>query len=338
MVSRPRSDAGRRRGRCVGPGDAGCSPSPSWASCGTVDGGPGDRPGHGDHHPDLLRLPGDGRDPGRHPARAAPPPATPTSRSAPCCARPGRTDWITEAGRAKLAAAGIAPPAAGPAAGAGPADPRGPLPAAAGRRTPSSCQPVRLHRVQGAVALPCLRRTLRPGEGAVTVTITRPVRRRPASTRCPSPPSTGSPTTRSRSPSPCRTELRDDVRVPRRPAPHRAARRGRRRTSAGRTRSAPRPAELAAARPAADRGAGDPRRRVLRATPCAALRGRRHRRGAAAAGPLHHARSTPDRARHYGAVVAGSGITPVLSLVATALAVEPASRSPWCTATARRAR
>ncbi|WBB56108.1 1,2-phenylacetyl-CoA epoxidase subunit PaaE [Verrucosispora sp. WMMD573] len=33
----------------------------------------------------------------------------------------------------------------------------------------------------------------------------------------------------------------------------------------------------------------------------------------------------PDRARRYGAVVAGSGITPVLSLVATALAVEPAS-------------
>ena len=32
-----------------------------------------------------------------------------------------------------------------------------------------------------------------------------------------------------------------------------------------------------------------------------------------------------DRVRHYGAVVAGSGITPVLSLVATALAVEPAS-------------
>ncbi|MEU8259377.1 1,2-phenylacetyl-CoA epoxidase subunit PaaE [Micromonospora sp. NPDC048999] len=33
----------------------------------------------------------------------------------------------------------------------------------------------------------------------------------------------------------------------------------------------------------------------------------------------------PDRVRRYGAVVAGSGITPVLSLVATALAVEPAS-------------
>jgi ring-1,2-phenylacetyl-CoA epoxidase subunit PaaE len=33
----------------------------------------------------------------------------------------------------------------------------------------------------------------------------------------------------------------------------------------------------------------------------------------------------PGRARRYGALVAGSGITPVLSLVATALAVEPAS-------------
>lgn len=34
---------------------------------------------------------------------------------------------------------------------------------------------------------------------------------------------------------------------------------------------------------------------------------------------------TPDRVRHYAAVAAGSGITPVLALVATALAVEPAS-------------
>jgi ring-1,2-phenylacetyl-CoA epoxidase subunit PaaE len=34
----------------------------------------------------------------------------------------------------------------------------------------------------------------------------------------------------------------------------------------------------------------------------------------------------PDRARHYGAIAAGSGITPVLSLVATALGTEPASR------------
>ncbi|MFI2650578.1 1,2-phenylacetyl-CoA epoxidase subunit PaaE [Micromonospora fulviviridis] len=43
--------------------------------------------------------------------------------------------------------------------------------------------------------------------------------------------------------------------------------------------------------------------------------------------PLGHFTSAfaPDRVRHYGAVVAGSGITPVLSLVATALSVEPAS-------------
>ncbi len=34
----------------------------------------------------------------------------------------------------------------------------------------------------------------------------------------------------------------------------------------------------------------------------------------------------PSRSRHYAGVVGGSGITPVLSLVATALAVEPASR------------
>ncbi|PWU51439.1 phenylacetate-CoA oxygenase/reductase subunit PaaK [Micromonospora sp. S4605] len=43
--------------------------------------------------------------------------------------------------------------------------------------------------------------------------------------------------------------------------------------------------------------------------------------------PLGHFTSAfdPGRVRHYGAVVAGSGITPVLALVATALAVEPAS-------------
>ncbi|SCG80063.1 ring-1,2-phenylacetyl-CoA epoxidase subunit PaaE [Micromonospora echinaurantiaca] len=43
--------------------------------------------------------------------------------------------------------------------------------------------------------------------------------------------------------------------------------------------------------------------------------------------PLGHFTSAfdPGRVRRYGAVVAGSGITPVLALVATALAVEPAS-------------
>lgn len=44
--------------------------------------------------------------------------------------------------------------------------------------------------------------------------------------------------------------------------------------------------------------------------------------------PLGHFTTAfaPDRVRHYGAVAAGSGITPVLSLVATALATEPGSR------------
>ena len=43
--------------------------------------------------------------------------------------------------------------------------------------------------------------------------------------------------------------------------------------------------------------------------------------------PLGHFTTdfTPERSRHYGAIVAGSGITPVLSLLATALRTEPAS-------------
>ncbi len=35
----------------------------------------------------------------------------------------------------------------------------------------------------------------------------------------------------------------------------------------------------------------------------------------------------PDQARHYGAVAAGSGITPILSIISSALAIEPASRA-----------
>ena len=44
--------------------------------------------------------------------------------------------------------------------------------------------------------------------------------------------------------------------------------------------------------------------------------------------PLGHFTTdlTPERTRHYAAIVAGSGITPVLSLVATALQTEPTSR------------
>jgi ring-1,2-phenylacetyl-CoA epoxidase subunit PaaE len=43
----------------------------------------------------------------------------------------------------------------------------------------------------------------------------------------------------------------------------------------------------------------------------------------------------PGRARHYGAVAAGSGITPILSILATALEVEPASRATLIYANAR---
>src|SRR5262249_44921264 len=44
--------------------------------------------------------------------------------------------------------------------------------------------------------------------------------------------------------------------------------------------------------------------------------------------PLGHFTTAfdPGRTRHYAAIAAGSGITPVLSLVATALEVEPKSR------------
>ncbi len=41
----------------------------------------------------------------------------------------------------------------------------------------------------------------------------------------------------------------------------------------------------------------------------------------------------PAQARHYGAVAAGSGITPILSILATALEVEPASRATLITPT-----
>ena len=72
-----------------------------------------------DHHPDLHRLPGDGRDPGRHPPGAGRRRPPRRRGRAPSAARPGRTDWITEPGRAKLAAAGIAPPARGRAGSVG---------------------------------------------------------------------------------------------------------------------------------------------------------------------------------------------------------------------------
>ena len=74
----------------------GSSPSTTSASCGRRR--TRDRPGDGDDHPDLLGLPGDGRDPRRHPRRAGRrrPPRRPTC--GPCCSPAWTTDWIIRTG------------------------------------------------------------------------------------------------------------------------------------------------------------------------------------------------------------------------------------------------
>ncbi len=89
------------------------------------------------------------------------------------------TDWMTEDGRRKLREFGIAPPGRAGAAGPGGpplgrhwtisgkdcrADPGGALPALRLGRHPGS-EPVRLHPVQGAVELPCVRRAVRLVQG-----------------------------------------------------------------------------------------------------------------------------------------------------------------------------
>ena len=230
------------------------------------------------------------------------------------CARPGRTDWISDSGRAKLAAAGIAPPAAGPRRRVVPLTLAVRCPRCGSPET-EQLSPVRLHRVQGAVALPLLRRTLRPREGAVTVTIREPVRRRPA--------------------------LPPAARHRRRPA-HRRRRGGHLRRTGGAAGDVRVLAPASTSPCAASPDGEDVRRSYsICSTPADLARHGRLRIGvqeipggafsAFACGalrggdtvevlpPLGHFTTAfaPDRARHYGAVVAGSGITPVLALVAT---------------------
>ena len=291
--------------RRAGPGDPGHHHRGAGHPAGGR-GGSGQWPGHGHHHPDVHGLPGDGRDPGRHPPRV-PPPATRTRRSGPCYSPPWSTDWISEGGRAKLAAAGIAPPA--------PVRTTGVVSLTLAVRCPrcgspeTEQVPVRLHRVQGAVAVPFVRRALRPPEGAVTVTITRPVRRRPVFH-----PLSVAAVDRLTDDSVAVTfavpeELRETFAF--RAGQHLTVRRARR--TAGR---APvvldllHPGRPGPARPTADRGAGDPRRRVL-GFACGALRGGDTVEVLPPLGTFTTA-FAPDRVRHYGAVVAGSGITPVL--------------------------
>ena len=75
----------------------------------------------------------------------------------------------------------------------------------------------------------------------------------------------------------------------------------------------------------ARRGQAGRERRVLGLRPRPARAGR-HARGHAAAGPLHRADQARQLRGSMVAVAAGSGITPVLSLIKTVLAREPGSR------------
>ena len=275
--------------------------------------------------PTYTGCPAMDDDPGRHPSRAGRRRACRTWRSSPCCARRGRPTGSSEPGRAKLAAAGIAPP--GPAARRRPA-----CPAATGRALPAlrvdrhrAGQPLRLHRLQGAVALPGLPRTVRPREGDVMHD--HPAGPPPADL----PPAAGGrgrPAHRGRAGDHlrrCRRELRDDVRVPGRPAPDRAPT-GADGAEVRRSYSiCSTPAELAATGRLRIGVSEVPGGVFSRVRGQRKLRpGTRSRccRRWATSPPTSH----PDRARRYAALVAGSGITPVLSLVATALAIEPASR------------
>ena len=120
-----------------------------------------------DHHPDLLRLPGDGRDPAATSRTALRGRRRSTrSRCARCSSPAWTTDWITEAGRQALRRTASRRPARRPTGGRPGARLTlvGALPAVR-RGDTRGAQPVRLHRLQGAVALPCLPRAVRPLQG-----------------------------------------------------------------------------------------------------------------------------------------------------------------------------
>ena len=130
------------------------------------------RRGDGDHHADLLGLPGDRGDARRHAAPRWPTPDTARSRCARCSRRPWSTDWISEAGRRKLAEAGVAPPGPGRRRRAtgpvpltlGAAVRVGPVPALR-RAGDRGALPLRPHGLHGAAPLPGCRRAVRAHEG-----------------------------------------------------------------------------------------------------------------------------------------------------------------------------
>ena len=92
-------------------------------------------------------------------------PASPTSTSRPCCRPAWTTDWMSDEGRRKLPAYGIAPPRRRAGAG-GPvgADAVGALPAVR-RLDTRELEPVRLDGLQVAVGVPRLPRAVRPLQG-----------------------------------------------------------------------------------------------------------------------------------------------------------------------------
>ena len=199
-------DAGGRR-PVRRPGAARGRPSRSWASCATCR-GRRRRPGHRRRSPRptpaARRWTRSGADIRRALAeRRAPRGRVRTVLRAGLVAPTGSP----RPGRAKLAAAGIAPPAAGAprpvAVAAAPCAAR-----AAARRTTEELHRFGVDRVQVAVALPGLPRAVRRGEGAVMSRCTRPPPPafHPLTVAAVEP---ARPTTRWRSPSPCRPTLRD---------------------------------------------------------------------------------------------------------------------------------
>ena len=260
-----------------------------------VDAGPGD------DHADLYRLPRHPGDRARHPRRARRRRLSATSRSRPSSSPPWTTDWISESGKAKLHAYGIAPPT---------------------RRARPSMPAMRLDRHRGDQPLRLDARARRNGAAA------------PASSR-----STCSSATDERRLSTASTvaemvdetaeamsirfdvpeELRETFKF--KPGQHLDAEgRDRRRGSA---------AQLFALRRAAGRageghGQADRRRRLLQLG----------ERQSEARRPIEvmppHGSFTwdfePGAANHYVGFAGGSGITPVMSLLKTALLTEPESR------------
>ena len=115
-----------------------------------------------DDHPDVHGLPRAGG----YARRPAAPAARGRLRDVDvrtALAPPWSTDWITPAGRRKLAAAGMAPPGPAPVRPSGPvplrlgADPPPAAARSAARPTPSSCREFGADRLHGAAPLPRLR-------------------------------------------------------------------------------------------------------------------------------------------------------------------------------------